>query len=436
LNLSSTADLVSSSSVLASSLNVSSDSILVQSVDVPPVSLDKSIASPSVSSQLCHDSLPPQPSIESASEDLQTSLHCSPSTENITKVDILPPFTQAHLPTFKWDDIDGCIMSDIIDKCYDKIVHWHRNLFKVPSGIAGKAFVGEIAQLLNAFANALALEAVAFKTTMVMPALLLQKSHRKSKAKKHASHLSRRLTMWNSGKVNALFKEAQVIQNQLKQNCSKYSDDSARKFAKLMLEGKVKNAMKLLSNSSSGGPLKLNNGIKSKLLEKHPARQPPHPSVVLPRDNTIADSYHPIIFEQINAQLIHKTVLQMDGAAGPSGLDTTAWKRLCSSFGESSSDLCAAIASVSKRLCTEYVDPICTSALLAGRLIALDKCPGIRPIGVGETLRRIITRAITSLLKHDIGNAAGSLHLCAGQESGCESAIHALNDILDQPCSK
>jgi hypothetical protein len=121
-NLSSTADPVSSSSVLASSFNVLSDSILAQSVDVPLVLLDESIiVSSPVSSQSCYDSLPPQPSIESALEDLQTSLHSSPSTENITKVDILLPFTPVHLPTFKWDDIDGCIMSDIIDKIMTKL---------------------------------------------------------------------------------------------------------------------------------------------------------------------------------------------------------------------------------------------------------------------------------------------------------------------------
>ena len=131
-------------------------------------------------------------------------------------------------------------------------------------------------------------------------------------------------------------------------------------------------------------------------------------------------------------------MLQMDGAGGSSGrdLDTAAWKTLCSSFGESSNNLCKAIASVAKRPCTEHVDSTCTSALLAGRLIALGKCPSIRPIGVGETLCRIIARALTFILKTDICKAAGPLQLCAGQDSGCESAMHALNEILDHPTSE
>ena len=36
------------------------------------------------------------------------------------------------------------------------------------------------------------------------------------------------------------------------------------------------------------------------------------------------------------------------------------------------------------KLCTVYVDPSALSAYVAGCLIAIDKNPGVRPIGVGE----------------------------------------------------
>ena len=269
-----------------------------------------------------------------------------------------------------------------------------------------------------------------------MPAWLLQKPNCSSKAKEHASHLTRRLELWNLGKFDVLLSECRAIQHKLKRNQPRPSEDLARTFAKFMMEGKVKKATNLLTENTSGGPMKINDDIKAQLLEKHPSRRPPEVDTILPCDQNAADKFHPIIFEEIDAQCIQKTVLQMDGAAGPSGLDTAAWKRLCSSFGESSNDLCKAIASVARRLCTEHVDPTSTSALLAGRLIALDKCPGIRPIGVGETLRRIIARAVTFILKTDIRKAAGPLQLCAGQDSGCESAIHALYEILDHPTSE
>ena len=66
-------------------------------------------------------------------------------------------------------------------------------MFKVPSGQAGKSFVRELTGMFQSYADASALESVALQTAMVMPALLLQKSHPKSKAKECSVLLDRRL---------------------------------------------------------------------------------------------------------------------------------------------------------------------------------------------------------------------------------------------------
>ena len=41
----------------------------------------------------------------------------------------------------------------------------------------------------------------------------------------------------------------------------------------------------------------------------------------------------------------------------------------------------------SRRLCSFYIDPQGISALMACRRVALQKCPGIRSIGIGKSLR-------------------------------------------------
>ena len=64
-----------------------------------------------------------------------------------------------------------------------------------------------------------------------------------------------------------------------------------------------------------------------------------------------------MLFEDIDDKLIHKAVPKMDGAAGPSGMDFTAWKRICSSFSSAFIDLCESLALVARRLCVEFVDP-------------------------------------------------------------------------------
>ncbi len=54
---------------------------------------------------------------------------------------------------------------------------------------------------------------------------------------------------------------------------------------------------------------------------------------------------------------------------------------------------CNALAAVARRLCLTSVDPNGLSAYVACRLIPLNKDPGVRPIGIGEVARRIITNA-------------------------------------------
>ena len=69
---------------------------------------------------------------------------------------------------------------------------------------------------------------------------------------------------------------------------------------------------------------------------------------------------------------------------------------------------------------------------MAGRLITLDKILGLRPIGVGEVLRRKAGKAAMMLFKNDIAHAAGALQLSAGQDAGVEAVLHVMHDIFSE----
>ena len=84
------------------------------------------------------------------------------------------PYQSSSQPAFTWGQLDGQDFTQAISAAYAEVVHWHRNLFLVPSGKAGKDFVTELARLFQSYAEGLALESVAMKATMVMPHLLLQ----------------------------------------------------------------------------------------------------------------------------------------------------------------------------------------------------------------------------------------------------------------------
>ena len=65
---------------------------------------------------------------------------------------------------------------------------------------------------------------------------------------------------------------------------------------------------------------------------------------------------------------------------------------------------------MTKTLCTTYIDPATIERLVASRLIPLDKDEGaVRPIGVGEVIRRIIGKCVMNVAKGDVVEASGSL---------------------------
>ena len=164
------------------------------------------------------------------------------------------------------------------------------------------------------------------------------------------------------------------------------------------------------------------------LISKHPPAQPVYSKCILDDER---QNPHPIIFESLDGNIIRSAALKVTGAAGPSGLDAHEWRRLCTSHKGASRDLCASLATVARRICSSYVDPTSIKPLLACHLIALNKHPGVRPIGTGDTARRIIAKAVLSIAAPDIQDTSGCLQTCGGQISGIEAAVHAVRSVFD-----
>ena len=65
-------------------------------------------------------------------------------------------------------------------------------------------------------------------------------------------------------------------------------------------------------------------------------------------------------------------------------------------------------------------------ALMACRLVVLDKRPRVRPLGIGETLNRALAKLVMRAAGDQAKTACGNLQLCAGLEAGIERATHAV----------
>ena len=112
---------------------------------------------------------------------------------------------------------------------YDEIMKWHRNIFRIPYGHAGKSFV-------SAYADRSLLESIALKSAMTLPTLILQKPIHTLKTK---DLIERRLGLWLKGDIDALIMKGRTIKRSFKPSENARSDKrSAASLAKLM-SGKV-----------------------------------------------------------------------------------------------------------------------------------------------------------------------------------------------------
>ena len=100
--------------------------------------------------------------------------------------------------------------------------------------------------------------------------------------------------------------------------------------------------------------------------------------------------------------------------AGPGGTTFSHWQSFLLCYGAQSAKLRDAVGALTCLLANGIVnwDMIC--AMLSSRLIALNKNPGIQPIGVGEVLRRLLGKAMVLATGIDVEELCGADQLCSG----------------------
>ena len=340
----------------------------------------------------------------------------------------------------KWDLLEGEVsILNAVKGAYKEVTSWRKNIFSLPRGKCGSDFLKELTRLIYLFVDRTYWERLSLPLIHIFIPIMLQKPGPKSKAKDHAKYLAARLGKWSRGELSSLLEEAREIQARLVKR--KFAgDESKRKaFCRLMLMGKVGQAAKYINNGDCiSGVHKITEEVKKSLLLKHPKAEEMHPEALL---NITKPTPNPVIYEQITPEIIQKSSRELKGSGGPTLVDADMWKHfLCSrAYGKLPYHLAEAIAGLAKRVCSEQIHPEFLSEFTSCRLVPLDKgpdkngMPGIRPIGIGEVLRRIVGKSVMLVFKPDIQVAGGCLQTCTGTRSGIEAAIHAAATTWEDP---
>ena len=163
----------------------------------------------------------------------------------------------------------------------------------------------------------------------------------------------------------------------------------------MLLRGQVRSAVHFITNRvNSGGVLSLNasTGVPGKsvmdiLCEKHLEPGFCDRPVFMPC-NTLS----PLLDLDITADYVERVAHQIQGSAGPGGSIALQWHCYLLCFGLSSARLRDAVAKLARLLANGIVEWENICALMTSHLIALDKYPGVHPIGVVGALWRILCK--------------------------------------------
>jgi hypothetical protein len=163
----------------------------------------------------------------------------------------------------------------------------------------------------------------------------------------------------------------------------------AKVFQMKMIKGDLRGAVKPLTETEKGGVLMPGQiddntrlAIKEVLQSKQTSATMAHPSTLHPYDEVPAfadlDISHATIY-----QVSHR----LSGSAGLGGVDSQAVSHWLLAYGNASETLQHSLASCSMWMGNSLPPLAACRALWSGRLMALNKMPGVMPIGIGETWR-------------------------------------------------
>ena len=187
--------------------------------------------------------------------------------------DGFPAWSKANFcPEDKWYESEKTVgeLQRTLEDAYEEVVRWKRNIFRCPSGNAGKEVVDLVRQTIEWWTLRSGKEIIAWKVVFLMLPILFQKPE-SIKAAAIKDLVRERTRRWKEGDIRGLLEEARYLQNHMTAKWGNVEPEhKCKTFARKVMQGKVKGAMNLLSTERQGGAVICTDEMKEKLRAKHP----------------------------------------------------------------------------------------------------------------------------------------------------------------------
>ncbi len=319
---------------------------------------------------------------------------------------------------------------------FDRLAAIGTRQYTLPKGAVGKEFLElfttEWRGILERKWNA--------ERPLVCLLVILQRADGVKRSADIRDRIRQRMSLWKESQFGALVEDTEMEVTGRIQGPPKTDPESrARSFNGQVLSGRLRKAVRNLTNRDLGGTLdptdtcsKTGQPVLDVLREKHPEARP-------------TNIHAPGSFEQydgppmatipleVTADHVERTASRLSGAAGVDGIDGVELRHWLMHFGERSLHLRQVMADTTAWLANTKPPWAAYRALTACRLVALDKQPGTRPVGIGSAFRRLLSKVLLLIAGPQASQACGNTNLCAGLPAGIEGAVHALSHTTTTP---
>ena len=174
----------------------------------------------------------------------------------------------------------------------------------------------------------------------------------------------------------------------------------------------------------------INETVTSFLEEKNPSETIPSCATLETYEDTTI-----LIPVNITEESIESVARKISGRSVPGGTDSEALQGFILEFGEDITRLLTSIETFVDWIANGSPPWAAYHAFMSGWLIAFDKHPGVRPVGIGETRRRIFSNIVIKVTGPEATMGCKNDQLCDGLKAGINGAIHGVQAILDENLS-
>ncbi len=336
-------------------------------------------------------------------------------------------------------------LSAVDDRYYQQL---HARVVKNPSGFYEVYRNGTGARFLNVltteFKNVREGKMNA-ERALIFPACILTRKRGCSRSADIKRLITTRLDLWEKGDILSLVIAVEVEGQSGRlggrpMGENGIGESEARRFAATLQSGNIRKAVREVTDRGQGGlykPTDLDSKTGEPVID---VLRTKFPSPVTPAEGDPLVFQKPPDFEEenvdafvyVDADHIESRSSKLHGAAGPSGVDAIMLKAWLTRHGAASDALRVEMAEWASWLGCSNPEYAKIRALNHVRLLAVDKEPGVRPLGCGEIWMRLISGTILDQCKERARDACNNVQLCAGLQAGIEGATHAMLDVFPE----